>query len=588
MPQYDIHEIYSQMEQHIIASMKRNLMRHNKEQEKYGIEFTQWQAAKLKELRRFRKENKAIIGGATKRLPKDIQQHLLNEYRQGLVGVIKKHKEKFGDTTLTRDLSDGFFGTNDKKIQALIDAVNNDLQAANHAALRMANDAYRQTIHKAAMFAANGVMTEKQAIEMAIHEFAKRGLNCIKYSNGARHNIKEYAEMALRTAETRAMLMGEGKARQELGETLVQITKHGTACPLCVPFEGKVLIDDVYSGGTWENSKEAYEKVPQAKRAGVRFMSEAMKQGLYHPRCRHGLGTFYIELLEDEKPALTQQTAPLQAVQAPGSPAIPVNTQSDVYQKYGDTHYTAIHGIINMADQRVKDVWAKMEPRLSVIDAHSKAHPHYSPVSGGIHLDINRDAKGSHWQKPYSTLFHEHGHNIDYLASKKPYTAFSTEYNNGEFETTILDEINGYIKSIDTRMKAEYKAHATDYEWLKNNGYISQYNYDYYVRTGRWMNTPKYSKSMAYIAFEKELKQIPGVARADMSDIVEGATKAKVKAGFGHGASYWKSPGKVAKEAFAEMFDATMNNPDSLATLKQYLPRSYKVFMDMLDEIIKI
>lgn len=107
--------------------------------------------------------------------------------------------------------------------------------------------------------------------------------------------------MAVRTAETRAMLMGEGKARQELGETLVQITKHGTACPLCVPFENKVLIDDVYSGGTWENSKEAYEKVPKAKRAAVRFMSEAMKEGLYHPRCRHGLGTFYVELLEDEK-----------------------------------------------------------------------------------------------------------------------------------------------------------------------------------------------------------------------------------------------------------------------------------------------
>ena len=174
------------------------------------------------------------------------------------------------------------------------------MQAANQAALRMANDTYRQTIHKAAMFAANGVTTEKKAVDMAVHDFAKRGLNCIKYSNGARHNIKEYAEMAVRTAETRAMLMGEGKARQELGETLVQITKHGTACPLCVPFEGKVLIDDVYSGGTWENSKEAYEKVPQAKRAGVRYMSEAMKQGLYHPRCRHGLGTFYIELLEDE------------------------------------------------------------------------------------------------------------------------------------------------------------------------------------------------------------------------------------------------------------------------------------------------
>lgn len=585
---YDIWHIYDDMEKYLVASMSRNLKRHTAEEAKYSFDWEQWQAAKLREMRKFRKQNQKIIGKHTKNLPKDIKQHLENEYKQGLVGTIKKYKEVFGDTAITKDLSDGFFGTNDKKVQALIDAVNNDLKNANHAALRMANDAYRQTIHKAAMFAGNGVMTEKQAVQMAIDEFANRGLNCIKYSNGARHNIKEYAQMAVRTAETRAMLMGEGKARQELGETLVQITKHGTACPLCVPFENKVLIDDVYSGGTWENSKEAYEKVPKAKRAAVRFMSEAMKEGLYHPRCRHGLGTFYVELLEDEKATTTQQAASLQAVQAPSNPAIPVNAQSDVYQKYGNTHYTAIHDIVNKADQKAKNVWAKMEPRLSVMDAHSKAHPHYSPASGGIYLDVDVDAKGSWWQKPYSTLFHEHGHNIDYLASQKPYTAFSTEYNNGEFEKTIMDEINGYVKNIDDRMRAEYKAHATDYKWLNNNGYISQRNYDFYTRTGRWINTPKYSKTMAYSAFEKELRQIPGLARADISDIVEGVTKAKVTAGFGHGASYWKSPGKVAKEAFAEMFDSTMNNPDSLATLKQYLPRSYKVFMDMLDEIIKI
>lgn len=299
MADYNIWHIYDEMEKHLIASMSRNLMRHEKEEKKVGVEYEQWQAAKLRELRKFRKQNQKIIGKHTKNLPKEIKQHLENEYKQGLVGQIKKHKELFGDTSITKDLSEGFFSMNDKKIQALIEAVNNDLAKANQAALRMINDTYRRTIHRAAMFAANGVMTEKQATQLAIDDFKKQGLACIQYANGARHNIKEYAEMAVRTAETRAMLMGEGKARQELGETLVQISKHGTACPLCVPFESKVLIDDVYSGGTWENSKDKYERVPKAKRAGVRLMSEAMKQGLYHPRCRHGLGTFYVDLLDE-------------------------------------------------------------------------------------------------------------------------------------------------------------------------------------------------------------------------------------------------------------------------------------------------
>ena len=46
---------------------------------------------------------------------------------------------------------------------------------------------------------------------------------------------------------------------------------------------GKVLIDDVYSGGTQEDGNYT-------------LLSEAMKQGFLHPNCRHGLATYYPEL----------------------------------------------------------------------------------------------------------------------------------------------------------------------------------------------------------------------------------------------------------------------------------------------------
>lgn len=57
------------------------------------------------------------------------------------------------------------------------------------------------------------------------------------------------------------------------------------ACKLCKPFERKVLIDDVYSGGKPDDGD-------------YMLLSEAMKLGLFHPRCRHGLGTYYPELEE--------------------------------------------------------------------------------------------------------------------------------------------------------------------------------------------------------------------------------------------------------------------------------------------------
>ena len=89
--------------------------------------------------------------------------------------------------------------------------------------------------------------------------------------------------MAVRTANQRAYMVGEGEFRKSIGETLVIISHHATACKLCKPFERKVLIDDVYSGGKQEDGD-------------YMLLSQAMKLGLFHPRCRHGLGTYYPEL----------------------------------------------------------------------------------------------------------------------------------------------------------------------------------------------------------------------------------------------------------------------------------------------------
>ena len=81
---------------------------------------------------------------------------------------------------------------------------------------------------------------------------------------------------------------------------------------------------------------------------------------------------------------------------------------------------------------------------------------------------------------------------------------------------------------------------------------------------------------------------------ADISDILEGAMRGKIRCGIGHGgASYWTQrtfngvEWGLGTEAFAEMMSATISNPESLATIKKYLPKSYAVFEEMLDVIRK-
>lgn len=301
MNDYEIKKLYEKIEMEIISSMKRNYKRHLKEENKTGFKYTQWQAEKLKELKRYQRENKDIIGDYTDGLSDEISKHLQEELRQGSINAIKQYN-KVLKQNLKPDkiMNKSFFKTNDRKVNALIKSVNNDLKTANTAILRMSNDQYRQVIHKSAFFVGNGVFTERQAARMATKEltelqltklaidevnkdFLSRGLACIEYSDGRRVNVASYSQMAVRTANLRAQLMGEGDFRKSIGRHLVQATSHGGACPICQKWEKHIFIDDVYSGGS-------------KKDGNYTLLSVAMKQGFLHPSCRHGLTTYYPEL----------------------------------------------------------------------------------------------------------------------------------------------------------------------------------------------------------------------------------------------------------------------------------------------------
>jgi len=305
---YNIRKIYEQMELDLIKSMKRNLERHKEEELKQGFKFEQWQSAKLRDLERFRKENQEIIGKYDKEIEELISFTLVDTYRKAQDNVnefIKEIKNKYVDNVFVRlpgDLEpilqpiedestknmfeqaleniktwqevptprdEVFFRMNDYKFNALIETVENDFKNANAAVLRRMDDVYRQTIFKAQVHYNTGTVSLEQAIDMATKDFLEKGIDAITYSDGKKVNIASYAEMALRTANHRAYLMGEGKKRQEMGLYLVVVSAHATACELCVPWQGKIIIDDVYGGGS-----KAVGNYP--------LLSEAMEEGLLH------------------------------------------------------------------------------------------------------------------------------------------------------------------------------------------------------------------------------------------------------------------------------------------------------------------
>lgn len=86
--------------------------------------------------------------------------------------------------------------------------------------------------------------------------------------------------MAIRTANKRAYLRGEGEKRHEFGITTVVVNSRQGGCPDCAPYIGRVFIDDVYSGGS-------------AKDGDYPLLSEAISGGLFHPRCKDSTSTYY-------------------------------------------------------------------------------------------------------------------------------------------------------------------------------------------------------------------------------------------------------------------------------------------------------
>ena len=270
--QYDIGKAFEAIENELIASMIRNFRRHKSEEIKEDKQWTMWQAEQLKALEKFKKINQKKYGKQFKSINAQIVGLIQAARDEGEmdqeIAILEAIRKGFPAKKISKGAVAEFFKLNERKLEALIKATMNDMQRAEVAVLRMANDQYRKVIYNAQVYANTSAGTYEKAVDMATEDFLSAGLNCVEYANGARHTIADYADMAIRTACKRAYLQGEGVKRQEWGIHTVIVNKRGNPCPKCLPFCGKVLIDDVWSGGS-------------RKDGSYPLMSTAVAHGLY-------------------------------------------------------------------------------------------------------------------------------------------------------------------------------------------------------------------------------------------------------------------------------------------------------------------
>lgn len=291
---YDISKAFEKIENELISSMIRNFKNHRVEEDKNNFCWTQWQAEQLKSLEEYRKHNAKKFGKRFKTINGKVEEMIRTAKADGNASqeaeILEAVKDGFKAPKKPSAHSTAeFFKVNDRKLDALIKSTTDDLKRAETAVLRMSNDKYRKAIFNAQVAMNTGAVTYEKAVDIACKDMLNAGLNCVEYKNGARHTISDYADMAVKTANKRAYLRGEGEKRAEWGVSLVVVNSRQGGCPDCAKYIGKVFIDDVYSNG-----KKSDGNYP--------LLSTAIKNGLFHPRCKDSTSTYYPELDDLDAP----------------------------------------------------------------------------------------------------------------------------------------------------------------------------------------------------------------------------------------------------------------------------------------------
>ncbi len=579
---YDVGLAFARIEDELIASMMRNLKRHLDEEKEEGFDWSQWQVEQLKYLNEYRRRNKKKYGPQFKDINQKMVESIREAEKQGQkeeelrilqsIADDKKIRRRYANRQPSIEAQgDAFFRTNDKKLEALVEATQNDMQKAEQAVLRRSNDQYRQIIYDAQVYANTGAGTPQKAIDMATKDFLSRGIDSIVYKNGARHTISDYADMYIRTAERRATLMGEGKKRQEWGEQLVIVNKRGGhPCPKCAEWVGKILIDDVYSGGK-----------PDGKH---KLLSEAMAEGLYHPRCKDGHTTYIPGISKTPDPVTAKELKEAEKAEAKEAREQLAERQTEKYERLAE--YSLDPDNKRIYEARA-EVWKRQvgyysdETMLRIFDKADELSEH-EPISlRDFNNYFKQDILNTIENAPViiRNLINKNSDRIlivhEYCAGIPCFTARGIRFNIvkdsenvlGKWATLFheighnLDRIYGHLSASQVFIDALY----SDFEKMVDN----------YIRLNA------VSREEALHDISDALTGEPSIAT--LSDIIGGITNNECVGNFGHFGNYWNSKKTVASEAFADFFSAyTRNSYEELRNLREVFPNAFAIFENKL------
>lgn len=577
--EYDIEKAFRAIEDELIASMIRNLDRHRAEEDELGFNWTQWQVEQLKALEKYKADNKTRFAGRFSDINSSIDAMIFTARQTGGTEqeqkILRALKKGLKASKVSQGTEGAFFKLNTRKLNALIKATKSDFNRAEKAMLRMSEDKYRQIIFNAQVYANTGAGTYEKAVDMATKDFLKAGINCIEYANGARHTMKDYAKMAIQTASKRAYLTGEGEMRQSWGISTVIMNKRANACPKCLPFVGKVLIDDVWSGG-------------KASDGPYPLMSSAIAAGLYHPNCKDVHTTYFPELDEEPDSKFTKEE--LEKVKE--------DYKQDQKQQYAGRMVEQFDRLSKYSlDPDNKKVYAARKEQWENVVANGQKNDIMESDLSTFKCKLRND---SDIEKEYYNILKE-----KFSHGNKAAKHLFAKYAGGETIDVSMYEGTAHFNTKTKKISMHYKADMSNIRgagttWYHEHGHLiddslgmvsrdehfkellEQDTFQYRIKYGKEHNLKTYDKVDR--AISNDLQDIR--RHSAVSDLLDGLTKGNIKGCAGHSIDYWDNQENIASEAFAHMFEAQFDEVH-YKEMQKYFPKSLEYFEKKLKEVAR-
>ena len=122
--------------------------------------------------------------------------------------------------------------------------------------------------------------TRREISKNIVKQLRKDGLAALTDRSGKRWDLRVYGRMLSRTVLTEAHYTGIANQTLSNGYDLIQVSKHSTSCPICAPWQGRIL-----------SVSGINKKYPS--------LDDARAAGLFHPNCRHAIAPYHPRFAEE-------------------------------------------------------------------------------------------------------------------------------------------------------------------------------------------------------------------------------------------------------------------------------------------------